>query len=100
MDWIIVWTGSLYGLDHCMDWIIVWTGSLCGLSDVDSRLICLIPLVIYFRSCPLDSYFCIVLVCELLAAFVTIFKKPYLIIIIIIIIIIIVWTGSLYGLDH
>ena len=31
MDWIIVWTGSLYGLDHCMDWIIVWTGSLYGL---------------------------------------------------------------------
>ena len=42
------------------------------LLDVDSKLICLILLVIYLLSCPFDSYFCIVLVCELLAAFVTI----------------------------
>ena len=51
-----------------------------GLSDVDSRLICLILLVIYLLSCPFDSYFCIVHVCELLATFVTIFLKPNLII--------------------
>ena len=57
--------------------IFVIPGLVCWLSDVDSRLICLIPLVIYLRSCPLDSYFCIVLVCERLAAFVTIFKKSY-----------------------
>ena len=50
-------------------------GSVFWLSDVDSRLTCLILLVIYLLSCPLDSYFCIVLVCELLAAFVTIFRK-------------------------
>ena len=55
--------------------ICVIPGSVFWLSDVDSRLICLILLVIYLLSCPLDSYFCIVLVCELLAAFVTIFRK-------------------------
>ena len=55
--------------------IFVIPGSVSGLSDVDSRLICLIPLVIYFLSCPLGSYFYIVIVCELLAAFVTIFKS-------------------------
>ena len=67
--------------------IFVIPGSLSGLSGVDSSRIFSIPLVIYLLSCPLDSYFCILIVCELLAVFVTIFKKPNLIIIIIIIII-------------
>ena len=65
--------------------IFVIPGSLSGLSGVDSKRFCSIPLVIYLLSCPFDSYFCILIVCELLAAFVTIFKKPNLIIIIIII---------------
>ena len=37
------------------------SGSVFWLSDIDSRRICLTPLVIYRLSCPFDSYFCIVL---------------------------------------
>ena len=44
-------------------------GSVFWLSDVDSRLICSILLVNYLLSCSLDSYICIVLVCELLRGF-------------------------------
>ena len=61
--------GTVYRL------ICVIPGSVFWLSDVDSRLICLILLVNYLLSYSLDSYICIVLVCELLAAFVTIFRK-------------------------
>ena len=52
--------------------IFVIPGAVSGLSDVDSRLVCLTLLVIYHLSCPFNSYLCIVLVCELLATFVTI----------------------------
>ena len=62
--------------------IFVIPGSVFWLSDVDSRLIYLILLVIYLLSCPFDSYFSIVIVCELLASgFCDNFLKPNLIIV-------------------
>ena len=50
------------------------TVKLAGATAWTSQIINTL-LVIYLLSCPYDGYFCIVLVCELLAAFVTIFFK-------------------------
>ena len=65
-----------------------WSRAVFWLSDVDSRLICLIHLVIYLLICPFDSCFCMHCICLWTASgFCDNLKKPNLIIIIYIIII-------------